>query len=355
MPSASPPPQFSPAAASQELVKQHPLIQFSNRGHADELEAEAADTNPLLGQFVMDGQASMIYAPPNTGKTLIVLYLLLKAIEEGLIDPNNVFYWNGDDGSKGLATKNRILQDYGAHMLAPGRQGMQFKHLVETMLQAVAEGTAKGTLIIIDTLKKVVDLMSKKESSEFTKVCRMYVMAGGTILALGHTRKNPRADGTLEYQGTTDIKDDFDAVYMAQLMETKTDATQKVVRFKKEKKRADSPDVIGYAYVDAPGMTYVEKLASVTPIDPDELDGYRAETEKYSHTDVMLELERMIKAGEGQGKMALAKKAAKTCGVSQRAAISVLEDHTGTTDITHLWIARTGDRGVQVYELRPKP
>ena len=68
-------------AQPQPVPRAHPLIRFSLRGKADELEARAADTKPLLGPFIMDGQATMIYAAPNTGKTLIVLHLLLAAIE----------------------------------------------------------------------------------------------------------------------------------------------------------------------------------------------------------------------------------------------------------------------------------
>lgn len=349
---ASPP--FSPTSASTAMGKVHPLIRFSNRGYADELDAEAAATKPLLGQFIMDGQATMIYAAPNTGKTLILIYSLLKAIEEGLIDPNNVFFWNGDDGSLGLAGKNRLMQDAGAHMLAPGRRGMRTEHLVETMLQAATEGTARGTLIIIDTLKKVTDPMSKKDNSAFAKVCRQYVMAGGTIVALGHTRKNPKSDGTPQYQGTTDIMEDFDAVYIAEVVESKS-ADQRVVRFKMEKKRADSPNMVGYAYADEPGITYEEKLASVVPVAADELDDYRSESEDYSHTAVLETIYRLIEAGDGQGKMLLARKAASACNVSQRTALSVLEEHTGTSHITHLWTARTGPRGVKVYELVPRP
>lgn len=104
----------------QRSPRDHPLRRFSLLGKADQLEARAADTKPLLGSFIMDGQATMIYAAPNTGKTLIVLHLLLAAIEQGLIDPDRVFYVNADDGSQGLAVKARLLQDVGAHMLAPG-------------------------------------------------------------------------------------------------------------------------------------------------------------------------------------------------------------------------------------------
>ncbi len=122
-----------------------------------------------------------------------------------------------------------------------------------------------------------------------------------------------------------------------------------------DKKRADSPDVVGYAYADEPGMTYAEKLASVTLVDPDELETYRPETENYSHIAVMLEIQRLIEGGEGQGKMALAKKAAKKCGVSEKIALGVLEEHTGATELRHMWSTRTGPRGVQIYELVPRP
>lgn len=335
------------------VPRPHPLMRFSLRGKADELEARAADTKPLLGPFIMDGQATMIYAAPNTGKTLIVLHLLLAAIEQGLVDPNRVFYFNADDGSQGLAVKARLLQDVGAHMLAPGHRTFRIAHLVETMLQAVDEDSARGTVIVIDTLKKATDLMDKKRTSEFAQVCRQYVMAGGTIIALGHTRKNPKADGTAQYQGTTDILEDFDAVYIAQLLKAKSDSSVRVVDFNMEKRRADSPDNVFYAYAADAGLSYEEKLVSVRTVDPDELDDYVA-VENFSHPAVMSAISELIQAGEGEGQMALMRKAAKVAAVSERVALRVLQEFTGTTPGVHLWNFRTGARGVRRYDLIPQ-
>lgn len=349
----SPPPVFSPKEEMRRLEAKHPLIRFSLREDADELEAEAADTKPLLGQFVMDGQATMIYAPPNTGKTLIIIYLILKAIEEGLINPNSVFYFNADDGSRGLADKNRLMADVGANMLAPGRRGLKIKHLVEMMLQAAEEGSARGTLIIIDTLKKFADPMDKKESSRFAQVCREYVMAGGTIVGLGHTRKTPKADGTYQYQGTTDIFEDFDAVYIAHVVATKT-ASRRVVRFKNEKKRADSPEVVAYSYADEAGISYEEKLASMQAVDPDDMEACSEPGQNVDETRVITTLLRLIDDGFDGGRMALAKAAAMQCGVSERRALAVLQRYTGPTFGDAYWTFRRVGRGKQVYEtLRP--
>lgn len=117
-------PSFSgnvqPSEQTKALLPQNPLRRHSVFGRADELEAKATETTPLLGDFIMKGQATMIYAAPNTGKTLILLHLVLEAIEQGRIGADRVFYVNADDSSKGLAVKARLLQDVGAHMLVPG-------------------------------------------------------------------------------------------------------------------------------------------------------------------------------------------------------------------------------------------
>lgn len=329
----------------------NPLRQFSLLGRADEIEANAANTKPLLGRFVMQGQATMIYAEPNTGKTLTIFKLCLDAIEAGRVDPSNLFYVNADDSSAGLAVKLRLMQDVGAHMLVPGYERLKTDQLVSTLIEAVDGGSARGTCVVIDTLKKFTDLMDKRRTSEFAQVCRRYVMAGGTIVALGHTAKNPNSDGTPRYQGTTDILEDFDAVYVAQPLTSKAKADQRVVKLTRKKCRADSPETVAYAYATDPGISYQEKLASVRPVDPDDLSDYTVENEDVSDPLVMDAIVRLIKAGSVCGQMALAKAAAKECGVSHRAAIDVLNRYAGNTPNEHLWNFDKGPRGVRIYRL----
>lgn len=350
-PAAEPIAQTPQAQASTPAAAKHPLRQFSLLGMADEIEANAADTKPLLGKFVMQGQATMIYAEPNTGKTLIALKLCLDAFEAGRIAPANLYYVNADDGSAGLATKLRLLQDVGAHMLAPGYGGFETHHLVGILTQAVDSGSAAGTCVIIDTLKKFTDLMDKRRTSDFAQVCRRYVMAGGMVVALGHTTKNPNADGTPRYQGTTDILEDFDAVYVAQPLRSKADANQKVVKFTRKKCRGDNPETVAYAYAADPKITYQEMLASVTPIDPDELDDYAPQKESVSDPHVMDAVVRLIVAGSELGQIALAKAVAKECGVSHRAALQVLNRYTGNTPNEHLWNFDTIGHGKRVFRL----
>ncbi len=340
-----------PADTTERPGKKSPLRRFSLMGMADEIEAMAANSNPLLGEFVLQGQSTMIYAEPNTGKTLIALKLCLDAIAAGRIAPGNLYYVNADDSSTGLAVKLRLMQDVGANMLAPGFKDLKAYQLAELFNQEIEEGSAGGTCVIIDTLKKFTDLMDKKRSSDFARVCRQFTMAGGTVVALGHTAKNPNADGSPRYQGTTDILEDFDAVYIAQPLTSKTNGDQRVAKFTRKKCRADSPETVAYAYVANAGARYEEKLASVRLVDPDDLEDYGAEKDDGKEPLLMACIVKLIGGGHGGGQMVLAKAAAEECGVSQRAALKVLNLHTGTTPRLHLWTFQKGNRGVRNYRL----
>ena len=338
----------SPTQSLKPAAK-NPLRKHSLQGMADELECKAADTKPLLGPFVMQGQATMIYAAPNTGKTLIVLKLCLAAIEDMKIDPSNLYYVNADDSSKGLAEKVRLFDEVGANMLAPGFKDFRTDQLVGLLTQMIEEGSARGTCVIIDTLKKFTDLMDKKRSSEFAQVCRRYVMAAGTIVALGHTAKNPNADGTPRYQGTTDILEDFDAVYVGQPMTSKTDADVKGAKFDRVKCRADSPGTVAYAYAGTKGISYAQKLASVMLVD--DLGDYVTDIDEVGDPAVMDAIVRRLKAGCADGQMELARAVAKECGISQRAALGILEKYRGDTPNVHLWNFDIGPRGKRCFRL----
>lgn len=331
--------------------KRKPLERFSLRGKADELEARAIAATPLLDQFALKGQMTMIYAPPNTGKTLIVFKYILDAIERGLIHPNQVIYVNGDDNSSGLAVKLRLLDDAGAHTLAPGQEGFRTADLATDLLADIEAGTARGKCVTIDTLKKFTDLMDKKRCSEFNQVLRQYAMAGGTIVALGHTTKNPNADGTPRYQGTSDVLDDFDAVYVAQPLVSKANPQQRLAKFVRLKSRGNNPDILGYVYTSDSDVSYAEKLTSVRSVDPAELETFVLENDDVGHPFLMEAFARRISEGFTGGKMALSKEVAKECRVSQRSALKVLEQYTGDTPLVHLWNVQTGGHGVQIYYL----
>lgn len=334
------------------LQKPNPLIQHSLRGDAAKLHARAVDTKPLLGDFIFLGQATMIYAQPNAGKTLTVMRLIQDAIEEGRLDPDALFYINADDSGKGLAVKVEILELVNAHMLAPGLKGFKVSEFVDKLIQASQDGSARGTVVVIDTLKKFTNLMDKGRSSSFAQVGREYVMAGGTIIALGHTAKNRNADGTIRYQGTTDIIEDFDAVYVAEPMTGSAGASERVIRFTQQKSRADSPQEVAYAYSTEQGLTYAEKLASIRPVYPEELEGHSLEAEQLKDEEVIVDIRAYLAQGHGHvGLDRMIKALAHTGDVSRAQAHRVLDRYTGPDPEKHLWNYDKGARGKRTYYL----
>lgn len=332
----------------------NPLRQYSMLGSAGEFEARAVAAKPLLGEVCLSGQATIWYAPPNAGKTLIGLNLALEAVELGRIDPGNVYYINADDSSEGLATKMRLMDDAGIHTLVPGQKGFRAGDLAKTLHQAAKEQQARGVIIIIDTIKKFVSLMDKKDASVFAEACRQFVVAGGTVLAFGHTAKNANADGKLRYAGVTDLLDDFDAAYMISPIKGDGDSHEQMVEFTCIKLRGNSPERVTYAYANDASISYDERLMSVRLVDDNEYAGVAARAREVSDADAIEAITASIAAGFVK-KMELVTEAARRSGLSKKEVVRKIEQYTGSDPAVHKWTHRVRERGSKVHALIEQP
>ena len=140
----------------------NPLDKFSLRGMSQEIEKQIMEEVHVLSEIALLGQLIALYAPPNTGKTLFTLYMLTQSIKNGLIDPSKVYYLNMDDTINGLLEKLIISEKYGFHMLSEGYNGFGAKKFVGTIRSMTENGSAKGDILVLDTLKKFLDLMNKR-------------------------------------------------------------------------------------------------------------------------------------------------------------------------------------------------
>jgi len=338
-----------PAAAASNFLRQ-----FSLRGNAAAIESQAQDAVPLLGNICLSGQTTVWYAPPNAGKTLAALRMTHDAITEGRIAAGDVYYFDADDNSLGLAQKLRIMDDLGAHTIAPGFNGFRNADLLDHLKQTAARNEARGTLVIIDTVKKFTSLMDKRQSSEFADACRQYALRGGTLLGLAHTAKNANPDGKLRYAGTTDILEDFDAAYLLSPIEGAGEPSERVVEFRALKRRGDNAELAAYSYSLDAGISYEELLLSVQPVDPERVDDFKRVVSEQGDAPVVEAITALIGEGVNQ-KMVLAKAAAKRAGVSERAAVRVLEAWSNADPTQGKWSFVVRARGAKVYELNPAP
>ncbi len=328
----------------------NPLAKYSLLGTADELEKRALEQKPLLGTLCLTGEATVWYAKYGTGKTALLLHLLMDAIQCGRISPGNVMVVNADDSEFGLAEKVRLLQDLGAHMLAPGHRGFEVGALMTTMEEMVGADTARGVFIAIDTLKKFVDVMDKKAGRAFTSTVRRFVSKGGTFLALAHTNKQTDKNGKPVPEGTADIISDFDCAYVLDVTGENRHTGERAIEFACVKSRGRAALKAYYVYDPNPDISYTERLCTIREVDA-ENDEYG---ELFSPKDVEAELIAAIELSITHGtvtKMAIAGLAAKASKSSRRGALKVLDDYTGDDPAIHRWTFTRKEHGRMIYAL----
>jgi hypothetical protein len=281
---------------------------------------------------------------------LITLFLIIEAIKQGKINPSKLYYINMDDDSNGLIVKARLAEEYGFQMIADGHRGFEAKEFRIAMEKMVATDTARGVIVILDTLKRFVDTMNKGKSSNFTKFTRQFSLMGGTVIALAHTNKNPGSDGKPVYSGTTDIVDDFDCAYTMSVISEQGSTNQKVVEFSNFKRRGDVALSEAYSYAQESNISYIERLLSVQKVDPDQLEMTKYEAETKTDAEVIIAITSCIKDGINT-KMELATIAAERAKVSKRNAIKIIEKYAGNDPAIHLWSYVVREHGAKVFEL----
>ena len=123
----------------------------------------------------------------------------------------DVFYINADANPAQLKYQQVIADRAGFMVLAPdakdegGVAGIMDK-LVEL---SKLDTSLTGMALIVDTVKKFVDMLSKGELKKFLSLIRKLVAKGATVCLLAHTNKY-LVDGKLIYEGTADLRADID-------------------------------------------------------------------------------------------------------------------------------------------------
>ncbi len=178
-----------------ELNADHALARYSLTGRSSELEAALSEESYVLPGIALRGQGTIIYAAPNTGKTLLTLHLLGLGVKDYGLNPTSVFYANVDDTAGGLVEKVSLCEERGIHMLSEGYRDFSAPKLQPIIEHLTRVDEAKDSIIVVDTLKRFSDLMDKRSSAAFTKSVRAFVLKGGTFIALAHTNKNRNISG----------------------------------------------------------------------------------------------------------------------------------------------------------------
>lgn len=321
------------------------LLSSCANGESSRLQSQMLFDKFILKDLAIQGQWTVLYAGPNTGKTLLTLWMLEESVSNGEVDGNKVIYANCDDNFKGGVEKLQIAEQYGFKMLLPNVNGFKPETLITTMVQLADTLEAQGVVIILDTLKKFTVLMDKRIASEFGKAARAFVSAGGSLICLAHVNKHKGMDGKSIYTGTADIRDDADCVYIIENLGSRGET--QTVQFENTKSRGAVATKMAFQYTM--GSNYTELFESVRRLSNKEIvTAYRAvEDDKQLQTDA--DAIEAIKTALNNGanlKGDIVKFATSTFDVSRRQAHRILDEYEG-----RLWTADKGKNNASFYSL----
>jgi len=327
-----------------------PLEVFSLRGKGDLLLNSVSDEKPLLFGLVQQGQATIFYAPPNSGKTLITLKGLIEDVLAGRLNPNWIYYCNFDDNQKGVATKVSITEEHDIHMLAAGQNDFSAGQLIKLLPALTTHQHVADHVIVIDTLARVVDIMNKGDANKLTGLLRAFVANGGTVIALAHTNKNRSKDNKPVYAGVSDFINDLDCAYTVDAVGDHPHDDCHVVTFSNQKNRGGVVDSKSFKFLKGEGLQYLDLLESVEVVLDAEVEAIAEHFQVENDAEHISLAKRLISEGINT-RVALYKAIAKESSLSQRAAILVIDRYSGNDPGEHQWTESKGERGKKIYTL----
>jgi hypothetical protein len=154
---------------------------------------------------IPDGQLMILVGVAGSGKTTVMEYICSHI--EG-----DVYYFNMDTPSVHIPEARKRAESGGYHLLCPDLKG-GIDQVVDDLKLINREGAnLSDVTIVLDTIKKIMDMGDKSDIKRLMKVLRSLTAKGCTVIGLGHTNKYANEDGWPNYEGTVDLRNDCDAM-----------------------------------------------------------------------------------------------------------------------------------------------
>lgn len=160
--------------------------------------------NLIIRQHIL-----IIIAESGGGKTTFIFFHVAAELAKNDL---TVWYIDADSPASDHKKMKTFADDNDIKFIIPDvNQGTSVSSLVSdiTALTESQEDLA-GFVFFFDTLKKFIDLMSKKSAKDFFVLMRKLTKLGATVVLLGHANKHRDKDGHLIFEGVGDVKSDSD-------------------------------------------------------------------------------------------------------------------------------------------------
>jgi hypothetical protein len=178
-----------------------------------------------------------ICSKANGGKTTLMVHIAGDMAKDGY----RVIYINADASASDIKNYKLHAMEYGYTLINPDlTNGTADKVIEELRFASISQSDCSKVVIILDTLKKFGDMMNKAKSKQFNSLLRALTAKGITVICLAHTNKHDDKDGKPIFEGTGDLRNDFDElIYLIPIRNPDGTITVSTL---KDKTRADIRD-----------------------------------------------------------------------------------------------------------------
>ena len=208
---------------------------FDDMRMTDELLASIKDAEHAYPGLIIKAQITAIIGMANAGKSALVRHLCTHFAS---VESMSVAYFDLDSNDT-MIQRNELharaggYRYYAPHMVRGGN--------AQTVIERVEAVLETGhrlddLLIVLDTLKKFADMMSKAKLKAFFELLRELTAKGATVILLGHANKYRDKEGNLIFEGTGDVKNDADCLMYLESAKNE-DGTRQVISTYPDKTR----------------------------------------------------------------------------------------------------------------------
>lgn len=196
-----------PITPDEPNDKSDPMETLLKMRITEDILSRIDDARFAYMNLIVQGHLIAICAKANGGKTTIMTHISAEMVKDGY----RVLYINADAGAADIKDYALDAQEAGYELLNPDLTNFTAEMVVQTLKKiAQSNNDYSDTVIILDTLKKFSDLMNKAKAKEFNSILRALTAKGVTVIALAHTNKYEGEDGKPIFEGTGDLRNDFD-------------------------------------------------------------------------------------------------------------------------------------------------
>lgn len=183
---------------------------FSDCCITEEFVKDLEDTHFVWKHIAAAAHIGVWAAPGGSGKSMIARRAAADMSRDGL----KVLYFMEDAGATDFKHLQRHAVTHG-YTLLNSTAGNRSPDDIFKMIRTLSTSSARleGYVLVLDTMKKFLDVMGKAGAREFFKVLRAITALGGTVILLGHTNKHKDLEGKLIFEGVGDIRNDIDELF----------------------------------------------------------------------------------------------------------------------------------------------